>query len=274
MFPQQKMMWNGVIDKSSNEYKNWKSKVPQAPPILKGEANPFYGGEVQTKAWKEGKYNNRPKPHQDWKGRTLEEILGGDKAAQMKKNMSKPRNISPNRNRKEEISKFFKEYWKKHENPMKNIHLNGKLNPNYKGGKFESCPICGKPVWVVPIARDSAHCCSMECSKKWRKMSYRGDGNPNWRDGIGKEPYSFDFDNKLKYQIKVRDNFTCQLCSYADRNKLATHHIDYDKENSNPNNLITLCRSCNGKVNANREYWQKYFIQLLEGRNASEIRLN
>ena len=37
------------------------------------------------------------------------------------------------------------------------------------------------------------------------------------------------------------------------------HHIDYDKNNSNPNNLIVLCKGCHAKTNFNREYWGSYF---------------
>ena len=34
---------------------------------------------------------------------------------------------------------------------------------------------------------------------------------------------------------------------------LAIHHIDYNKKNNKEENLITLCRSCNVKVNFNRK---------------------
>ena len=41
--------------------------------------------------------------------------------------------------------------------------------------------------------------------------------------------------------------------------KLKRNHINYDKQNCNPKNLITLCHSCNSKVNKNRKYWTNYF---------------
>ena len=40
---------------------------------------------------------------------------------------------------------------------------------------------------------------------------------------------------------------------------LTVHHIDYDKENCKENNLITLCKQCNSRVNFNRKYWTNYF---------------
>ena len=37
------------------------------------------------------------------------------------------------------------------------------------------------------------------------------------------------------------------------------NHIDYNKLNCNPNNLISLCRKCHMKTNSNRDYWINYF---------------
>lgn len=37
------------------------------------------------------------------------------------------------------------------------------------------------------------------------------------------------------------------------------NHIDYNKKNCNPKNLITLCRKCHSKTNSNRDYWINYF---------------
>lgn len=35
--------------------------------------------------------------------------------------------------------------------------------------------------------------------------------------------------------------------------------IDYDKDNLDPNNLISLCNSCHAKTNKNRDYWINLF---------------
>ena len=40
---------------------------------------------------------------------------------------------------------------------------------------------------------------------------------------------------------------------------IACHHINYNKLDNRPENLLTLCLSCNTKVNQNREEWQAYF---------------
>lgn len=91
---------------------------------------------------------------------------------------------------------------------------------------------------------------------------YDGKGNPNYKDGLSKLPYPFEWTETLRESIRQRDNYTCQLCDKTQgeaRRKLSVHHIDYDKDNLDPENLITLCCSCNGKVNSNRLDWIKYF---------------
>lgn len=98
------------------------------------------------------------------------------------------------------------------------------------------------------------------------KGKYPKEKNPNWKGGTSFEPYSQDWTDILKDAIRQRDECICQKCGRTQQKelnllhqKLAVHHIDYNKKNCNPSNLITLCRDCNIKVNSNRNYWIKYF---------------
>ena len=87
-----------------------------------------------------------------------------------------------------------------------------------------------------------------------------GDKSFNWRGGISKLPYSYEFTEQLKTQIRERDNYLCQVCSRESIiTKLPIHHIDYDKLNSDPSNLVSTCNSCHSKTNYDREYWIQYF---------------
>ena len=89
-----------------------------------------------------------------------------------------------------------------------------------------------------------------------------GEKANNWRGGLSFEPYSFEFNNQLKYKIRERDNFICQFpnCGIKENGRVHDcHHINYTKKDSKPENLITLCLSCHMKTNFNREYWQNYF---------------
>lgn len=100
-----------------------------------------------------------------------------------------------------------------------------------------------------------------------------GENNPQWKGGIGKEPYPYEFQKGLKVQIRDRDNKTCQICGKseeANKTSLSVHHIDYNKSNLKKENLISLCISCHGRVGHNREFWIAFFQRLLELKSSSE----
>lgn len=101
------------------------------------------------------------------------------------------------------------------------------------------------------------------------KCGRSGALNHNWQGGISFVPYTQEFNRQLKALIRMRDAYTCQLCGMPEcenLRKLPIHHIDYNKSNSMPANLIALCDSCNAKVNFNRDYWFGYFRELLNQR--------
>jgi 5-methylcytosine-specific restriction endonuclease McrA len=100
-----------------------------------------------------------------------------------------------------------------------------------------------------------------EETKRKISESKKGEKHPLWKGGISFLPYSLDWTKTLKRSIRERDKYTCQICSSQQGDRaFDVHHIDYNKLNSNPDNLITLCRSCHMKTNSNREYWIKYFL--------------
>lgn len=92
---------------------------------------------------------------------------------------------------------------------------------------------------------------------------YVGEKNHKWKGGLGSESYPSEF-KRIREEIRERDNHTCQLCGKTKQPngyKLDVHHIDYNKRNSDPKNLITLCSSCNKEVDANdeKEVWEHIF---------------
>jgi len=88
----------------------------------------------------------------------------------------------------------------------------------------------------------------------------KGINNPMWRGGVSYEPYSVDWNITIKRAIRERDHYVCQLCKEPQGDEaLSVHHIDYDKKNCNPDNLIALCRKCHAKTQINRDYWKEYF---------------
>ncbi|KKM18630.1 hypothetical protein LCGC14_1663750 [marine sediment metagenome] len=88
----------------------------------------------------------------------------------------------------------------------------------------------------------------------------------NYKGGLSKFPYPLEFNDKLKEQIRKRDNYECQCCNITEEEHLivygqvlSIHHIDYDKLNCKEENLIALCNQCNLRANYNRDYWKKYY---------------
>lgn len=103
----------------------------------------------------------------------------------------------------------------------------------------------------------------------------KGIQTNGWIDGRSFEPYPLEWTETLKEAIRQRDNYICQnkncgcleIELYGRFKKLDVHHIDYNKENLDPNNLISLCHDCHMKTNGNRDYWINYFQAKMEVRN-------
>jgi hypothetical protein len=166
----------------------------------------------------------------------------------------------------------------------------GERNPNWRGGiaKIGNCLDCGKKLKSYPAKR--CHPCSMKhrtmpsnakgnhyrwnggkpkCIDCGKEIDYKakrcsfcsklGENNANWNGGKSFEPYPVSWKETLKRSIRQRDNYTCRICGIEPSTDC--HHIDYDKNNCNLNNLITLCHACHSKTNYNRDYWTNYFKQ-------------
>jgi len=152
----------------------------------------------------------------------------------------------------------------------------GKLNPNYKLGRFfdnpNHCIDCNKEIDY------SAKRCK-KCARQGKLHPMFGKERQDSRKrmlgnklgfihGKGYEPYTKDFTEQLKESIRARDNYQCQGedCSTTEEEHLIVygrvleiHHIDHNKQNCDKSNLITLCKQCNIKANSNIEYWQEFY---------------
>lgn len=101
-----------------------------------------------------------------------------------------------------------------------------------------------------------------------KRPEFSGSNHPNWNNGSSSEAYGLEFNKQLKEKIKQRDNYRCRecfrhedelYCKDGKKYKLNIHHIDYNKRNNDPKNLISLCLSCHTQTNYKREDWTKYF---------------
>lgn len=92
-----------------------------------------------------------------------------------------------------------------------------------------------------------------------------GNKNGHWLGGKSFEKYTIDWTNTLKRAIRERDHYNCIICGEQQgETTFCVHHIDYNKKNCNPDNLITICRRCHTKTNFNRNYWIKYFKNIIK----------
>jgi len=128
-----------------------------------------------------------------------------------------------------------------------------------------------KQRWLDPVYKErirtfmrnspyfKKNCIPWNKGKKWIELSQTrmGSGNPAWQGGKSFEPYPISFNSQLKNRVKERDNHYCQLC--RTQKDLRIHHINYNKEDCNLSNLITLCKRCNTTVNGKRQIWTIFF---------------
>ena len=162
------------------------------------------------------------------------------------------------------------------EGRCKSCAAKGKLNSQFNKQKFGKdanryvdgrylkiyfCKLCNKKIHIQTALIGTGIC--RDC----RNTS--GKNNPNWCGGIEIQGYPWYFNEMLKNEIRKRDNYTCQYCELKEEKYyrvLDVHHIDYNKQNCNKKNLITLCSICNLVANANRDYWFAYYTYLMENR--------
>lgn len=90
----------------------------------------------------------------------------------------------------------------------------------------------------------------------------KGEGNGRYVHGRSEERYSADF-RALAPTIRARDGLRCFLChttQEANGKELDVHHIDYDKDNNEPLNLVALCPTCHGAMHGSlpsRKRWRE-----------------
>ena len=137
-----------------------------------------------------------------------------------------------------------------------------------------SCYTCGKELLVRSCLFDRSreHFCQSdnppdwsECRKRYMQDITAGENHPMWKGGISIEPYCDAWaDKEYKEDIKERDDSMCMNPDCWNTSEtLCLHHIDYDKKNCSPSNLITLCASCNARANFSRENHALYYQDLM-----------
>lgn len=144
---------------------------------------------------------------------------------------------------------------------------------SHKNALWECKCDCGNTVVVSSNCLMSGHSGSCGCYVKFINGLKCGPKSSNWKGGISYEPYCDAWrDKEYKKSILERDDFRCQNtnCNKIYK-RLNIHHIDYNKKNCHPTNLITLCISCNAKANFNRQKWQKIYKEVMVQRSIKNV---
>ena len=221
----------------------------------------------------------------DWKkNKTYEEIYGVKKAIEIKRKMVNTRKghiVTKETRRKIGLANSIA--LKGNKFPNKGKFKQGRIpwNKNLKTGKQKEATIKKRSLSMEKWHQKNKD--NEKYKKRNKKISFSQLGDKNngcgknareknriahlgpkcifWKGGISFEPYSVDWTETLRRAIKERDRFRCQLCSRD--NYLVVHHIDYNKKNCDPKNLITLCPSCHSKTNSRRNEWEAIFKKMM-----------
>jgi len=138
-----------------------------------------------------------------------------------------------------------------------------------RSGRTQSCG-CFKTEMTI-----KAHSGSSRSIETRIKMSEKnsGENNPNWQGGKSFEQYCGIWsDKEFKEYILKRDNYRCQNPDcWGNSNGLNRHHINYDKKDCAPNNITTLCISCNARANKDRVWHELWYRTIMEKKNQKGI---
>lgn len=142
------------------------------------------------------------------------------------------------------------------------------------------CPICGKEFYLKPYMKKKAKhkpCCSYECLGEYRKTVYLGENNPNYGNTgvnnpmyIGKKTSSYGytlismpdhpfangdgyvFEHRLvaeKYLLNDTNSVEIDGKRYLSKD-FEVHHIDHNRKNNDPDNLLVLTKTDHAKLHA------------------------
>jgi len=222
------------------------------------------------------------------KGKTFEELYGKEKAKKIKEKLSKKfsgkNNPMYGKTHTKEVRKIISNAAIGRVSPLKGIPLSEETKHKIRLkhlGKHHSPKTGfkkGHKTWIKGVGHSEetkiklskihkGKTISKETKKKMslaHKGKKMGDKNPAWNGGTSFGEYDLNFGKTFRRHIRERDNDSCVIC--GSNNRLAVHHVDYDKKNSIKENSISLCNSCHSKTNFNRNHWIKFFQSMLSER--------
>jgi hypothetical protein len=96
-------------------------------------------------------------------------------------------------------------------------------------------------------------------------------GRGIWYGNATEQPYCDLFNEEFKERVRAFYGYACVECGTPQNGrKLDVHHAHYDKrtcckpgEAVGNRHFVALCKSCHGKTNSNRHYWEQHFTDMI-----------
>ena len=143
----------------------------------------------------------------------------------------------------------------------------GENNPNFNPDKTkeQECLNCSEIFCYTLGGKHKGRLpkfCTRECWDEFQKGKTKDLSGP----AIYSTPYPKSF-REIKESIRKRDQGKCLMCSSrgVEGRQIPVHHIDYDKNNNDEENLVCLCERCHGLTNFNRIFWESMFKSIFSG---------
>lgn len=129
-----------------------------------------------------------------------------------------------------------------------------------RNGEYRKCHICGKKAYknkkALERSKSGKFFCGKSCQTKWRNSEvFSGPRHVNWKGGAS-----------VNYrEILDRNNVPkiCRLCGTKDERVLIVHHLDKNRTNNIPENLIRLCCNCHFLIHHYKEEEEKLMVTLV-----------
>ena len=123
------------------------------------------------------------------------------------------------------------------------------LSESNKTGKYLPCDTCGKKIWRTPKqttkSKSGKFFCNKSCQTIWRNKHFSGPEHPLWKGG--------ERNVYRKNLIKSGREIKCVRCGEDDKRIMVVHHIDWNRDNNNLDNLTWLCFNCHWLVHKHNE---------------------